>query len=386
MESVYFLLMCCLLMVGEYKASEKETIKESDKERKYEISMPSQSAESERKHRNSAWTWNWSGVSSVQGLREDMEDEYTREQFTWGNFYGVYDGHSAGRAKRNKAATFVRKYLHKAFDMHFNKKISRIGDGSNIHSVIRAALHESFVDTDARLEQLRDIYFRDDEFGYLGSKYYGSNAPDDSGTTVLVALLYKNLLFVANAGDSRAVLCVKGMALPQSTDYNYSNEMEVKRVKSLVREGFSFNPPWNFYLENEYSGQQISVYRAIGHQNKDHFPGIVLVEPDTTDTVITEDTEFLIIASDGVWARITNEAAIWCVREFMRQYPHDVEGAAEFLQKTAIGALSNDNVTAIVVDVAAYFQNYQQQLKKDTSGLTIAPVTSVPGKSEIACS
>jgi serine/threonine protein phosphatase PrpC len=37
-----------------------------------------------------------------------------------------------------------------------------------------------------------------------------------AGCTANVAVIYKNTLFVANAGDSRAILCRNGLPLPLS--------------------------------------------------------------------------------------------------------------------------------------------------------------------------
>lgn len=45
---------------------------------------------------------------------------------------------------------------------------------------------------------------------------------DFCGTTALTALVLERHLLVANAGDSRAVLCRKGVAVPMSQDHRPS--------------------------------------------------------------------------------------------------------------------------------------------------------------------
>jgi hypothetical protein len=52
------------------------------------------------------------------------------------------------------------------------------------------------------------------------------------GTTAVVALLGRHSLWVANAGDSRAVLCRGGAALPLSQDHKANRDDEVARVQA----------------------------------------------------------------------------------------------------------------------------------------------------------
>jgi len=53
------------------------------------------------------------------------------------------------------------------------------------------------------------------------------------GSTALVMLLSTNSIYVGNVGDSRAVLCRNGEALPLSDDHKADRLDEMKRVKDL---------------------------------------------------------------------------------------------------------------------------------------------------------
>lgn len=57
-----------------------------------------------------------------------------------------------------------------------------------------------------------------------------SEAAVDSGSTAVVALLRKLSLYVANAGDSRCVLCRNGKALDLSVDHKPEDEPERNRI------------------------------------------------------------------------------------------------------------------------------------------------------------
>lgn len=61
------------------------------------------------------------------------------------------------------------------------------------------------------------------------------NLPDHpihAGATATVAVLVGKTLTVANAGDSRAVLCRKGMAYPLSFDHKPLQERELTRIRN----------------------------------------------------------------------------------------------------------------------------------------------------------
>jgi hypothetical protein len=59
------------------------------------------------------------------------------------------------------------------------------------------------------------------------------NLPDHpihAGATAIVAVLHERTLTVANAGDSRAVLCRGGVAIPLSLDHKPMQEKELNRI------------------------------------------------------------------------------------------------------------------------------------------------------------
>lgn len=55
-------------------------------------------------------------------------------------------------------------------------------------------------------------------------------AGNDSGCTAVMALLVKDKLYVANAGDSRCIISIDGKAQDLSKDHKPEDEIEIKRI------------------------------------------------------------------------------------------------------------------------------------------------------------
>ncbi|CAA2987442.1 probable phosphatase 2C 9 isoform X1 [Olea europaea subsp. europaea] len=120
-----------------------------------------------------------------------------------------------------------------------------------------------------------------------------SHNPDlgRGGSTAVTAILINcRLLWVANVGDSRAVLSRKGQAIQLTIDH----EPNTERGSIETRGGFVSNMPGDVARVNG----QLAVSRAFGDKNlKSHLRS----DPDITNADIDADTDFLILASDGLW-------------------------------------------------------------------------------------
>jgi protein phosphatase PTC1 len=102
----------------------------------------------------------------------------------------------------------------------------------------------------------------------------------------------QRVLYTANVGDARIVLCRNGRALRLSYDHKGSDENEGRRVASAG----------GLILNNRVNGV-LAVTRALGDA---YMKDLVTGHPYTTETVIQADQdEFLILACDGVSQNIT---------------------------------------------------------------------------------
>lgn len=97
----------------------------------------------------------------------------------------------------------------------------------------------------------------------------------------------QRVLYTANVGDARIVLCRTGKALRLSYDHKGSDENEGKRITNAG----------GLILNNRVNGV-LAVTRALGDS---YMKDLVTGHPYTTETVIQPDMdEFMIIACDGV--------------------------------------------------------------------------------------
>lgn len=100
----------------------------------------------------------------------------------------------------------------------------------------------------------------------------------------------QRVLYTANVGDARIVLCRNGKALRLSYDHKGSDENEGKRISNAG----------GLILNNRVNGV-LAVTRALGDA---YMKDLVTGHPYTTETVIQPDIdEFLILACDGVSLR-----------------------------------------------------------------------------------
>ncbi|KAK5154963.1 phosphatase 2C-like domain-containing protein [Cryomyces antarcticus] len=145
------------------------------------------------------------------------------------------------------------------------------------------------------------------------------------------AALRQRVLYTANVGDARIVLCRNGKALRLSYDHKGSDENEGRRVASAG----------GLILNNRVNGV-LAVTRALGDA---YMKDLVTGHPYTTETVIQPDVdEFLILACDGLWDVCTDQEAVDLVR-----HTQDPQHASRLLVEHALTRFSTDNLSCMVV-------------------------------------
>ena len=244
------------------------------------------------------------GVHSIQGARAHMEDSYYGD-FTRG-FYGVFDGHGGSRASQ-----YASYYLHDLILKH------------NYIDNPLTALAEGFKELDRNWLELACVNNWDD------------------GSTAITCLIVNKTLYVANCGDSRAVLCSNGKAIEMSVDHKPNRADEKERIEKL-----GGRIVW--YGTWRVEGI-LAVTRAIGDRRLKKYVSAV---PDIRTRQLTEGDDFLILATDGVWDVLSSQSACDVVSAVKNS--GDMKHSATCLTNAAYANQSQDNITSLVIDLRPY--------------------------------
>ncbi|CAK7563136.1 MAG: Protein phosphatase 2C 2 [Sporothrix epigloea] len=271
------------------------------------------------------------GVSAMQGWRISMEDAHTTvldllENFPLAakshsskiSFFGVYDGHGG-----DKVALFA---------------------GDHVHKIV--AKQESFKKCNYELA-LKDGFLATDR-AILNDPRYEEEV---SGCTACVTLITDDKIYCANAGDSRAVLGVKGRAKPLSFDHKPQNDGEKARITAA-----------GGFVDFGRVNGNLALSRAIGDfefKKSAELPPeqqIVTVYPDVTVHDIGDNDEFLVIACDGIWDCQSSQAVVEFVRRGIAA-KQDLDKICENMMDNCLasnsetGGVGCDNMTMTIVGI-----------------------------------
>lgn len=244
------------------------------------------------------------GFSLVKGRADHPMEDYHVAKFvkTEGSelgLFAIYDGHLGHR---------VPAYLQKHLFLNILKEEEFWVDPNR-------SISKAYETTD------QAILSNSSELGHGGS------------TAVTAILLNNQKLWVANVGDSRAVLSKKGKAIQMTTDHEPSKERD--SIENLG--GFVTKMPGDVARVNG----QLAVSRAFGDKGlKSH----VRSDPDIRSTDVDAYTDVLILASDGLWKVVKNQEAVDIARSV-----RDPQKAARRLTNEALRRNSKDDISCIVV-------------------------------------
>lgn len=175
-----------------------------------------------------------------------------------------------------------------------------------------------------------------------------------AGCTAVVAVLHGKDLFIANAGDSRAVLCRAGQAVALSEDHKPGQEGERSRI--VAAGGFLSNIGGVTRVNGN-----LNLSRAIGdlkYKTNSGLPAneqIITAEPDVRHAVLTKEDAFFILACDGIWDVMSNQEACDFVTQRLQQSQGVTKVAGDLLDACLASNPSEtqgigcDNMTVVIV-------------------------------------
>ncbi|XP_055373964.1 probable protein phosphatase CG10417 [Condylostylus longicornis] len=201
-------------------------------------------------------------------------------------------------------------------------------------------------------EEADDWMYKDDTYG--DDKFCANMIEEpgkDSGCTAVVALLNGRDLYVANAGDSRCVVCRGGKAIDMSIDHKPEDDEELKRIKKAGG---------HVTFDGRVNGG-LNLSRAIGDHaykmNSKLKPEEQMISalPDVKKLILEPNDEFMILACDGIWNYMSSEEVVELVKEFIDEDFEEMSSICEELLNTCLSpstlgdGTGCDNMTAIII-------------------------------------
>lgn len=142
----------------------------------------------------------------------------------------------------------------------------------------------------------------------------------------------KKTLYTANVGDARAVLCRGTKAVRLTYDHKGSDQQEAQRITDAG----------GFVMNNRVNGV-LAVTRSLGDSSMKQF---VVGSPYTTETTLSSEDHFLIIACDGLWDVCDDQHAVDLVVNIK-----DPQQASRVLLDHALSQFSTDNLSVMVISL-----------------------------------
>ncbi|KAG7224454.1 hypothetical protein INR49_015062, partial [Caranx melampygus] len=276
-------------------------------------------------------------VAARRGEREEMQDAHVLlpdmssclsaipGQVSRVSYFAVFDGHGGARASR-----YAAEHLH-----HNLAKKFPSGDTENVDKLIRKCLLDTFKQTD-------EDFLR---------KASSQKPAWKDGSTATCVLVVDDTVYVANLGDSRAVLCRmepaaadgqrRSVTLALSKEHNptmYEERMRIQRAGGMVRDGRVLGV---LEVSRSFGDGQ---YKRCG----------VISTPDLRRCQLTANDRFIILACDGLFKVFSADEAVKFVLNILQEGSVEqrlaegevrFEAACQQLASEAVRRGCADNVT-----------------------------------------
>ncbi|KAH7867397.1 hypothetical protein Vadar_032856 [Vaccinium darrowii] len=319
-------------------------------------------------------TSRFTSMFSQQGRKGINQDAMT----VWENFNGekdmhfcaVFDGHGP---LGHRVAQQVRDMLPSKLCSIF--KQSQV-NGTNFNKEADEKSKENYENVDCEDGQKNSFFSSWKDILIKSFEEVDEDLCDDvaldsysSGSTTVAVLKQGDHLVIANLGDSRAVLCTRGdtdqlvpVQLTEDLKPNLPNEAE--RIKNCEGRVFAMDEEPDVYRiwmpEDNCPG--LAMARAFGDFCLKDF-GLIST-PVVSYRKLTDNDEFVVLATDGIWDVLSNEDVITIVASARKR-----SIAARLLVDCAVRAWRHKYPNSKVDDCAAIclFLKNKPQLTKSMS-------------------
>ena len=237
---------------------------------------------------------------------------------------------------------------------------------------------------------------------------------DQSGSCALVAIIFDNKLYIANIGDSRAIMSLNGGAKVKqlSFDHKPNNLKEYERAikngskvyiddtDDLDRDESKLNfikdkSEFDKYKKEEKEDKKeeiifreypsdLAVMRTIGDikaKKKEYGgnPGTIINKPEIFVYDITSNDDFVVMGCDGIYDDLSNQEivnAAWYIfknESKNKNYDiHELSGdACDMIIKYAMEKKTSDNLSCVIIGLEGLEKFLKHKSNKDKVSSTM---------------
>jgi len=264
------------------------------------------------------------GVARAMGGRKYQEDEYTCVDHLTRHggpaYFGIYDGHGSDY-----------------YSAHASMDLYRVIQ-NHIEEIRGKGVLEAMVSA-----------FREED--RLMSQTVKGRPVPEGGSTATAALILGDELFLANVGDSRAVLAIrestgKLKAVRLSKDHKPDDPEEKQRIEKVggvVQFGRVLGPNTAINMSRALGDFEFKV--PLNKAQADFITGTPYVAPPVR---LRPEVKFLVLASDGLWNQMEDQEVVDEIL-VQREAGLSVSQIAEKLAHKCGSVEFSDNITIILV-------------------------------------
>ncbi|MFS8019812.1 putative protein-serine/threonine phosphatase [Helianthus anomalus] len=274
-------------------------------------------------------------------------------------FCGVFDGHGPFG---HMVAKRVRDSLPLKLSAHWEVNLKNTND---VLREIVGGLNSEGTSVNSPVEAFEEIDKNPEIFQTLKESFLKAFRVMDrelsmyenfncfcSGTTAVTLIKQGQHLIIGNIGDSRAVLCTRAkdnsrVPVQLTVDLKPNLPEEAERIRKCKGRVFALRDEpevARVWLPN-HDSPGLAMARAFGDFCLKDF-GLISV-PQVSYRCLTEEDEFVVLATDGIWDVLSNEEVIEIVAS---TEPHS--RAAQAVVESAVGAWKHKHPTSKVDDCA----------------------------------
>ena len=276
------------------------------------------------------------------------------------SYFGIFDGHGG-----ESCSEFLK-----------NKFLNRLIENKNFPFDIKLSLTETFEKMEEEI--------------YNTNKGKPKEEIDSSGSCALVSIITENKIYIANIGDSRAIMSINnGTKVKQLTqDHKPNNIKEYERIiknggKVYIDDDYQEDDNGKYnendlkYIENKidfekYKNQKdtifrhfpsdLAVLRTIGDlkaKRKEYggLPGNIIGIPEIFVYDYSPSNDFMIMGCDGIYDDLSNEeivkAAWYIFKNKAKEKNYDInllsKDCCDMIIKYGLDLLTSDNLSCIVI-------------------------------------